>query len=130
MDGSLHFTLPSMNRLNQTKPVTFSILSCLAFLRDSLFHYNLSPHQRFLFRVKAVKSRPLHSIKDVQHDILVACLWYVLVLSIGLFLVGWFQYFSLGYWLIVFRICGLLLTAYLRYAGFITCDNLYKFNFI
>jgi hypothetical protein len=32
-----HFPVPSMNRLNQTEPATFSILSCWAFLRDSVF---------------------------------------------------------------------------------------------
>jgi hypothetical protein len=28
VDGSLHLTVPSMNRLNQTEPATFSILLC------------------------------------------------------------------------------------------------------
>jgi hypothetical protein len=28
VDGSLHLTVPSMNRLNQTEPATFSILPC------------------------------------------------------------------------------------------------------
>jgi hypothetical protein len=37
VDGSLHFTVPSMNRLNQTEPATFSILPCWAFFRDSVF---------------------------------------------------------------------------------------------
>jgi hypothetical protein len=27
MDGNLHFPVPSMNRLNQTEPSTFSVLS-------------------------------------------------------------------------------------------------------
>jgi hypothetical protein len=35
--GSLHFTVPSMNRLNQTEPATFSILPCWAFFGDSYF---------------------------------------------------------------------------------------------
>jgi hypothetical protein len=39
VDGTLHFPVPSMNRLNQTEPATFSILSCWAFLRDSVFIY-------------------------------------------------------------------------------------------
>jgi hypothetical protein len=39
VDGNLNFPLPSMNRLNQTEPATFSILSCLAFFRDSVFLY-------------------------------------------------------------------------------------------
>jgi hypothetical protein len=29
MDGSLHLSVPSMNRLNQTKSATFSILGVL-----------------------------------------------------------------------------------------------------
>jgi hypothetical protein len=39
VDGNLHFPVPSMNRLNQTEPATFSILSCWAFFRDSVFLY-------------------------------------------------------------------------------------------
>jgi hypothetical protein len=39
VDGSLHLTVPSMNRLNQTEPETFSILPCWAFFRDSYFLY-------------------------------------------------------------------------------------------
>jgi hypothetical protein len=35
----LHFPVPSMNRLNQTEPSTFSILLCWAFFRDSVFLY-------------------------------------------------------------------------------------------
>ena len=35
--GSLHFTLPSMNRLNQTEPATFAILLFWAFYRGSFF---------------------------------------------------------------------------------------------
>jgi hypothetical protein len=34
----LHFPVPSMNRLNQTEPATFSILPCWAFFRDSVFY--------------------------------------------------------------------------------------------
>jgi hypothetical protein len=37
VDGNLHFSLPSMNRLNQTEFATFSILSCWNFFRDSVF---------------------------------------------------------------------------------------------
>jgi hypothetical protein len=36
---SLHLTVPSMNRLNQTEHATFSILPCWAFFRDSYFLY-------------------------------------------------------------------------------------------
>jgi hypothetical protein len=36
-EGSLHLTVPSMNRLNQTELATFSILLCFAFFRDSYF---------------------------------------------------------------------------------------------
>ena len=32
VDGSLHFTLPSMNRLNQNEPATFAILLFWGFL--------------------------------------------------------------------------------------------------
>jgi hypothetical protein len=39
VDGNLHFPVPSMNRLNQTEPATFSILLCWAFFRDSVFLY-------------------------------------------------------------------------------------------
>jgi hypothetical protein len=37
VDGSLHLTVPSMNRLNQTDPATFSILLFRTFLRGSNF---------------------------------------------------------------------------------------------
>jgi hypothetical protein len=36
IDGNLLLPLPTMNRLNQTDPATFSILSFFAFFRDSL----------------------------------------------------------------------------------------------
>jgi hypothetical protein len=39
VNGSLHMTVPSMSRLNQTEPATFSILTCWAFFRDSVFLY-------------------------------------------------------------------------------------------
>jgi hypothetical protein len=39
VDGNVHFPVPSMNRLNQTKPATFSILLCWTFFRDSVFLY-------------------------------------------------------------------------------------------
>jgi hypothetical protein len=39
MGGSLHLTVPSMNRLNQTEPATFSMLPCWAFFGDSYFLY-------------------------------------------------------------------------------------------
>jgi hypothetical protein len=39
VDGNLHFSVPSMNRLNHTKPATFSILPCWAFFRDSVYFY-------------------------------------------------------------------------------------------
>jgi hypothetical protein len=35
VEGSLHLTEPSMNRLNQTESATFSILPCWAFFGDS-----------------------------------------------------------------------------------------------
>jgi hypothetical protein len=39
VDGSLHLTVSSMNRLNQTESATFSILPCCAFFKDSYFLY-------------------------------------------------------------------------------------------
>jgi hypothetical protein len=39
VDGNLHFAVPSMNRLNQTEPATFSIVLCWTFFRDSVFLY-------------------------------------------------------------------------------------------
>jgi hypothetical protein len=37
VDGSLHWTVRSMNRLNQVEPATFSMLSCWAFLWIRIF---------------------------------------------------------------------------------------------
>jgi hypothetical protein len=45
VDGSLHSTVPFMNRLNQTEPATFSILPRWAFFRDSVFIYFIKNHQ-------------------------------------------------------------------------------------
>jgi hypothetical protein len=39
VDSSLHFTVPSMNRLSQTEPATFTILSFWTFFRDFYFLY-------------------------------------------------------------------------------------------
>jgi hypothetical protein len=41
VDGNLHFPLPSINKLNQTEPATFSIMSCWAFFGFciSLFYW-------------------------------------------------------------------------------------------
>jgi hypothetical protein len=39
LDGNLHFPVPSMKRLNQTEPATFSILLCWTFFKDSVFLY-------------------------------------------------------------------------------------------
>jgi hypothetical protein len=39
VDGNLHFPVPSMNRLNQTEPATFSILLCWTFFKVSVFLY-------------------------------------------------------------------------------------------
>jgi hypothetical protein len=49
VDGSLHLTVPSMNRLNQTESATFSILPCWAFFRDSYFLLFLSQYN---FRIE------------------------------------------------------------------------------
>ena len=37
VDGSLHLPLPSMSRLNQTEPATFSVLLCSAFFKGYIF---------------------------------------------------------------------------------------------
>jgi hypothetical protein len=42
MDGNLEFPLPSMNRLNQTEPAIFLILTFYVFFMDSLLLYILS----------------------------------------------------------------------------------------
>jgi hypothetical protein len=39
VDGNLHLPVPSMNRLNQIDPGTFSILLFWTFIRDSFFPY-------------------------------------------------------------------------------------------
>jgi hypothetical protein len=59
--SSLHLTVPSMNRLNQTEPASFSIVPCWPFFRDSYFlffflifdesnHLCLKPQHRVNFR--------------------------------------------------------------------------------
>jgi hypothetical protein len=53
---NLHFPVPSMNRLNQTEPATFSILPCWAFFRDSVFiyfihHLNATKDINFKFNI-------------------------------------------------------------------------------
>jgi hypothetical protein len=48
VDGNLHFPVPSMNRLNQTEPATFTIVPCWAFLRDSVFLYFMVTSVLFL----------------------------------------------------------------------------------
>jgi hypothetical protein len=114
VDGSLHLTVPSMNRLNQTEPATFSIMPCWAFFGDSYFLYFIAT-SALLCRVEAVKSRLVHSIRDVIFPILkdrsarhYCCACGNLVLSVRLFLVGWFQHSSLEYCWITLGICGLL----------------------
>jgi hypothetical protein len=42
MGSSMHFAVPSMNRLNQTEPATFLILPLWTFFRDSYFLYFLN----------------------------------------------------------------------------------------
>jgi hypothetical protein len=41
VDGSLHFTVPSMIRLHQTEPATFLILLYWTFFRNSYFLYSI-----------------------------------------------------------------------------------------
>jgi hypothetical protein len=47
VNGNLHFPVPSMNRLNQTEPATFSIFLCWTFFRDSVFLYFTKYKQLF-----------------------------------------------------------------------------------
>jgi hypothetical protein len=61
MDGKLYFPIPSMNRLNQTEPATFSILLCWTFFRDSVFLYFIFLANLFLFVWLGFPSRR-HSI--------------------------------------------------------------------
>ena len=42
VDGSMHFPLPSMDRLNQIESATFVILLFWAFFRGSIFLYFLT----------------------------------------------------------------------------------------
>jgi hypothetical protein len=42
VDGNLHLPVPSMKRLDQTEPATFSLLPCWALFRDSVFIYFLT----------------------------------------------------------------------------------------
>jgi hypothetical protein len=42
VDGYLLFPIPSMNRVGQTEPLTFSLLSFCALFRDNGFLYFIS----------------------------------------------------------------------------------------
>jgi hypothetical protein len=59
VDGNLHFPVPSMNRLNQTEPATFSILPCWAFFRDSVFIYFIKQTKIWIDRTYASGSETL-----------------------------------------------------------------------
>jgi hypothetical protein len=48
VDGSLHLTVPSMNRFNQTEPATFSVLPSWAFFRNSYFLYFIATSTLFV----------------------------------------------------------------------------------
>jgi hypothetical protein len=48
VDRKLHLTLPSMNRLNETEPATFSVLSFLNFFRNFVFCFVLIYYKRDL----------------------------------------------------------------------------------
>jgi hypothetical protein len=55
LDGSLHLTVPSRDRLNQTEPATFSILPCWAFLGILIFSF-ISPYSIFFqYKIDAFK---------------------------------------------------------------------------
>jgi hypothetical protein len=43
-DGGLRLAVPSVNRLDQTEPATFSIIPCWAFFGDSCFLYFTKIH--------------------------------------------------------------------------------------
>ena len=70
MDGNLHLPVPSMNRLNQTEPATFLQFCHFGRSLGIPFFFILHSHQRCLCRVEAVKSRPVHTIRDVIFPIL------------------------------------------------------------
>jgi hypothetical protein len=58
VDGSLHFSVPYMNRLNQTEPATFSIVLCWTFFRDSYFSlYIFYRYGLFILNQKQQKTR-------------------------------------------------------------------------
>ena len=65
VDGSLHFPLSSMNRLNQTEPATYAILLFWAFgfLRTFILYFVSKPsnmiYMRFYYNCKVSKAKYL-----------------------------------------------------------------------
>jgi hypothetical protein len=110
-------------------------MPCLAFFRYSYFLYFI-PHQRCLFRVEAVKCRPVHSIRDVIFPILSyrsarhnCCVCGNLILSIRLFSCWVVPVFLT--WILLYHPKDIwLLTSYMWYAGYITSNPLSRVDFI
>jgi hypothetical protein len=59
--SSLHWTVPSMNRLNQTEPATCSILPLWTFFRDSYFLY----FKAILFRKRLYQKQDLKAANNL-----------------------------------------------------------------
>jgi hypothetical protein len=117
VDGSLQLPLRSMNRLNQTEPATFSILTWWAFFRNSIFLYFIVTTVLFV-SCRGRKNSPRTCNQDVVQVLSILedrsarynCCVYIfmvfLLSSIWLFLLGWFQYSLIEYCksIITFRI--------------------------
>jgi hypothetical protein len=62
--GHLHFPVPSLNRLEKTEPVTFSVLSFLAFFGDFVFLFLQGNYNRVLIREKELLTKNEFRISD------------------------------------------------------------------
>jgi hypothetical protein len=94
VDDSLHLTVPFVNRLNQTKPATLSILQCWAFFRDSyfsLFHaiwFNVHPYLKELQSIYFLSSlltsgfSILKGITTVKGLFKMCRQWFLVVLKV------------------------------------------------
>jgi hypothetical protein len=69
VDGNLHFPVPSMNRLNQTGPATFSILLCWTFFRNSTFLYLTGEFASRQISAHVVKYGPWRSMPSKYEGI-------------------------------------------------------------
>jgi hypothetical protein len=79
VDGSLHLTVPSLNRLNQTEPATFSILPRWAFFRDSYFLYFTDHMHWHHFAFRHFK---LYTLPDTKCDNLFVILKFWLIKTV------------------------------------------------